>query len=493
MSKGESGVTTLHKHYIDGTWVSGEGEEIFPILNPATEAQIGTVRLGSSADVDRAVIAASRAFESYSQTPKSERIGFLRGLQRALENRAEDMGQAISQEMGAPITLARNAQAGCGPRHAAAFIAALEETEEEYVLSNGDTILKEPIGVCGLITPWNWPINQIAQKVIPALAVGATCVLKPSEHTPLSAAIFAECVHEAGLPPGVFNLVFGDGAGVGSAMSRHPDIAMMSFTGSTRAGAMVARDSADTVKRVALELGGKSANLVFADADLDVCVPASVQRCFLNTGQGCNAPTRMLVERECYDRVLEIVKKTTEAQAVDDPAREGDHIGPLFDKMQYDRVQKMIHTGIEEGARLLAGGPGRPDGLDKGWFVRPTVFADVNNDMRIAREEIFGPVLSIIPFDTEEEAVRIANDSDYGLAAYIQTGSANRARRVARQLRAGVVAINGQGASYGSPFGGYKHSGNGREGGVFGLDEYLEVKVLPSIESMAEAGRFTTA
>ncbi len=486
-------VTTLDRHYIDGVWTAGQSGQAFAIMNPATEAQIGTVTLGTAADVDRAVAAAKRAFESYSCSSKSERLGYLRALKQALEDRTADMGQAISQEMGAPITLARNAQAGCGPRHADAFIAALEAHEEEYMLPNGDIIRKEPIGVCGLITPWNWPINQIAQKVMPALAAGATCVLKPSEHTPLSAAIFAECVHEAGLPAGVFNLVFGDGAGVGSAMSRHPDVAMMSFTGSTRAGAMVSRDSAESVKRVALELGGKSANLVFADADLETCVPASVQRCFLNTGQGCNAPTRMLVERSCYDAVLDLARKTAETQVVDDPAKEGGHIGPLFDKMRFDRVQSMIQLGIDEGARLLAGGPGRPEGLEKGWFVKPTIFADVNNDMRIAREEIFGPVLSIIPFDSEEDAVRTANDSDYGLAAYLQTGSAERARRVAAQLRAGVVAINGQGAAYGSPFGGFKQSGNGREGGAFGLEEYLEVKVMPSIDAMAEAGRFTAA
>ncbi|MEM5544366.1 aldehyde dehydrogenase family protein [Sulfitobacter sp. AS92] len=484
---------TVDKNYIDGAWVAGKGGKPFPIMNPATEAQIGTVTLGSATDVDHAVAAAKRAFASFSLSSKAERLGYLRALQKTLEDRIDDMGRAISQEMGAPITLARNAQAGCGPRHAAAYIAALEAHEEEYTLPNGDIIRKEPIGVCGLITPWNWPINQIAQKVMPALAAGATCVLKPSEHTPLSAVIFAECVHEAGYPAGVFNLVFGDGADVGSAMSRHPDVAMMSFTGSTRAGAMVSRDSSESVKRVALELGGKSANLIFADADLETVVPASVTRCFVNTGQGCNAPTRMLVERSCYDEVVDLARQTAEAQVVDDPAKEGSHIGPLFDEMQFNRVQTMIQLGIDEGARLLAGGLGRPDGLAKGWFAKPTIFADVNNDMRIAREEIFGPVLSIIPFDSEEDAIRIANDSDYGLAAYVQTGSAARAQRVANQLRAGVVAINGQGAAYGSPFGGFKLSGNGREGGAFGLEEYLEVKVMPSIKSMAEAGRFTTA
>lgn len=481
----------LDKHYIGGAWVPSTGGHVVAILNPATEMQIGSVTLGSAVDVDLAVQAASEAFVSYSQTSKDTRLALLRKLQGIMEARQDEMGDAISAEMGAPITLARTAQAGCGHRHTAAFATALGALETQETLPNGDVIYREPIGVCGLITPWNWPINQIAQKVIPALAVGSTCILKPSEHTPLSAALFAEFVHEAGFPPGVFNLVFGDGPTVGSAMSRHPEIAMMSFTGSTRAGAFVSRDAAETVKRVALELGGKSPNLVFADADIDALVPPSVKRCFLNTGQGCNAPTRMLVERACYDQVVEIAAATARAQTVDDPAKEGSHIGPLFDKLQFDRVQAMIQKGLDEGARLVAGGLGRPEGMTTGWFVKPTVFADVNNEMAIAREEIFGPVLTIIPFDDEEDAIRIANDTDYGLAAYLQTGSAARARRVVSKLRAGNVAINGQGTGFGAPFGGYKQSGNGREGGPIGLEEYLEIKVSPSLDAMQKAGKFT--
>lgn len=484
---------TLNRHYIDGEWVPSEGGSPFPILNPATEEQIGTVTLGTHADVNRAVAAASASFHRFSFTPKAERLVLLRKLQSIIERRQDELGDAISTEMGAPITLARTAQAGCGHRHAGAFVGALQALQEQELLSNGDMIYREPIGVCGLITPWNWPINQIAQKVLPALAVGASCVLKPSEHTPLSAALFAEFVHEAGYPAGVFNLVFGDGQNVGSALSRHPDVAMMSFTGSTRAGALVSKDSADTVKRVMLELGGKSPNLVFADADLETVVPASVKRCFLNTGQGCNAPTRLLVERSVYDQVVEMAAETAKAQAVDDPAKEGPHIGPLFDKIQFERVQAMIQTGIDEGARLVAGGLGRPDGLERGWFVKPTVFADVNNDMVIASEEIFGPVLCIIPFEDEAEGLRIANETEYGLAAYVQTGSAQRARRVVAALRAGNVAVNGQGTVYGAPFGGYKQSGNGREGGAFGLHEYLEIKTSPSLEAMQEAGKFPLA
>lgn len=467
----------LDRFYIDGSWVSPVSGTPFAIMNPATNSQIGEVMLGSAADVDIAAAAAARAFESFSKTSKEERLVLLGRLENIFTARLEEMAQAISTEMGAPITMARNAQADCGIGHIKAFITALKAQPEREILPNTDLLIREPIGVCGLITPWNWPINQIVQKVVPALAIGATCILKPSEYTPLSAKLFAEFVHQAGYPAGVFNLVFGDGPNVGSAMSRHPDIAMMSFTGSTRAGILVTKDAADTVKRVTLELGGKSPNLVFADADLENRVTASVFECFYNTGQSCDAPTRMLVERTCYDQVLEIAKRAGEAQHVGDPTHEGEHIGPLFDQIQYDRVQAMIKVGIDEGANLLVGGLGKPEGMEHGWYTQPTIFADVTNNMRIAREEIFGPVLVIIPFDTEEEGIAMANDSEFGLAAYLQTGDVARATRVSDQLRAGAVAINGQANNYGSPFGGYKQSGNGREGGVFGLEDYQELKV----------------
>ncbi len=467
----------LNKFYIDGAWVDPIAATPFAIMNPASNTQIGTVALGSAKDVDAAVAAAKRAFVTFSKTDKATRIALLERLHAVFTARLEEMAQAITAEMGAPISMSRDSQAACGIDHIKSFIDALKEQPEREILPNTDLLIREPIGVCGLITPWNWPINQIAQKVVPALATGATSVLKPSEYTPLSAALFAEFVHEAGYPAGVFNLVYGDGPNVGAAMSRHPDIAMMSFTGSTRAGIMVSKDAAETVKRVTLELGGKSANLVFADADLETRVAASVRGCFNNTGQSCNAPTRMLVERACYDRVLEIAARAGTAQKVGDPAQEGDHVGPLFDQMQYDRVQSMIQVGIDEGARLLVGGLGKPSGLEQGWYAKPTIFADVNNQMRIAREEIFGPVLVIIPFDTEEEAIEVANDSDFGLAAYLQTGCAARAERVSDALRAGTVVINGQSVNYGSPFGGYKQSGNGREGGIFGLEDYQELKV----------------
>ncbi|MBU2936701.1 MULTISPECIES: aldehyde dehydrogenase family protein [Pacificibacter] len=470
---------TLNKFYIDGAWVDPASDATMPIMNPATEAQIGTVSMGNSEDVDRAVAAAKRAFETFSMTTKAERLALLENLRAATVARLGDLAAAMTSEMGAPATMSLDVQAQSGLGHLDDFIAALKNLDDEETLPNGDIISREPIGVCGLITPWNWPINQIALKVVPALATGATCVLKPSEHTPISAQIYAEIVEAAGYPAGVFNLVQGDGISVGSAMSRHPDIAMMSFTGSTRAGTAVSKDAADGVKRVTLELGGKSPNLVFADADLEKRVTESVQGCFYNTGQSCNAPTRLLIERSCYDEVLEIAKAAGEAQTVGDPAQQGDHIGPVFDKIQYDRVQAMIKVGIDEGARVLVGGLGKPEGLETGWYVKPTIFCDVDHDMRISREEIFGPVLVITPFDSEEDAIKMANDTDYGLAAYIQSSDEARVSRVVRRLRAGTIQINGRGPDYGSPFGGYKQSGNGREGGVFGLEDYLEIKVRP--------------
>jgi len=468
----------LNKFYIDGAWVKPASNTEFPVLNPATEQQIGVITLGNEDDVNRAVAAAKAAFETYSRTTKEERLALLEKLLEVTKARMEELAQAMTAEMGAPITMSRSPQADSAVEHLQDFIKALKSLDDRETLPNGDTLVREPIGVCGLITPWNWPINQVVLKVVPALATGCTCVLKPSEHTPVSAVLYAEIIHEAGFPPGVFNLIQGEGPIVGAALSRHPDILMMSFTGSVRAGTAVSKDAADTVKRVTLELGGKSPNLVFADCDLEERVTASVKECFFNTGQSCDAPTRLLVERSCYDEVLEIAQRAAEGQAVGDPTQEGDHMGPLFDKIQYDRVQSLINVGIDEGARLLAGGPGKPDGFDTGWFVKPTVFADVTNDMRIAREEIFGPVLVVIPFDDEAEAIAIANDTPYGLAAFLQTGDPERAERVAAQLRAGAVHINGGGFGYGSPFGGYKQSGNGREGGIMGLEDYQEVKTL---------------
>ena len=468
----------LQKFYINGEWVDPLSDTRMAVLNPATEQQIGTVALGNVADVDRTVAAANAAFEGFSQTSKEDRLALLKRVKAITEARFEDLAQAMRMEMGAPITMSREAQADAAIGHLDGFIAALEGLVERQALANGDIMVREAIGVCGLITPWNWPLNQITLKVLPALATGCCCVLKPSEHTPVSAMVYTEILHEAGYPAGVFNLVNGEGPVVGAALSRHPDIQMMSFTGSTRAGTAVTRDAAETVKRVTLELGGKSPNLVFADCELEERVTASVAECMYNTGQSCDAPTRLLVERSCYDKVLQIARQAAANTTVGNPEDEGEHIGPLFDQIQFDRVQAMIRVGIDEGATLLAGGPGKPDGHETGWFVKPTIFSDVSNDMRIAREEIFGPILVIIPFEDEADAISIANDTPYGLAAYLQTGNADRAERVAGKLRAGAVHINGGGFEYGSPFGGYKQSGNGREGGMMGLEDYLETKTL---------------
>ena len=470
----------LRKFYINGEWVDPVASQELELINPATEAPIGVITLGSVEDVNRAVAEANSAFGSYSQTTKEQRLALLERLLEVYNERFEEMAQAITAEMGAPITMSREAQTDCGAGHLQGFIHALREQETRATLYNGDILVREPIGVCGLITPWNWPMNQVALKVVPALATGCCCILKPSEFTPLSAALYAEMIHEAGFPPGVFNLVNGIGPIAGAALSRHPDVQMMSFTGSTRAGMAISKDAADTVKRVTLELGGKSPNLVFADCgeELENRVTQSVLECFYNTGQSCDAPTRLLVERSCYDKALEIAERVGKAQTVGNPATEGDHIGPLVSEIQFGRVQAHIEAAVAEAPRLLCGGPGKPDGFVTGHYVKPTIFADVSNNMKIAREEVFGPVLAVIPFDSEEEAIQMANDTPYGLAAYLQTGDIDRAERVASKLRAGAVHINGGGFEYGSPFGGYKQSGNGREGGAIGIEDFQEVKTL---------------
>ncbi|MCG5482133.1 MAG: aldehyde dehydrogenase family protein [Sinorhizobium meliloti] len=466
------------KFYIDGKWVEPATQNDLLVLNPATEKPIAVISLGTAADVDRAVAAAKKAFASYSRTSVEERLALLEKLLAIYKRRYDEMADTITAELGAPRTMSREQQADVGVGHLQGFIDALKRLKLKEKLPNGDTLLREPIGVCGLITPWNWPVNQIALKVVPALATGCTCVLKPSEFTPLNAMLYAEMIEEAGFPAGVFNLVNGDGIHAGAALSKHKDIDMMSFTGSTRAGIAVSKDAADTVKRVTLELGGKSPNIVFADADIEERVTASILECFNNSGQSCDAPTRMLVERSAYDEVVEIARRVGMEARVGDPTKDGSHIGPLVSHIQFERVQALIEAGVAEGATLLAGGPGKPEGFETGYFVRPTIFADVDNSMRIAREEVFGPVLSIIPFDTEEEAIAIANDTNYGLAAYVQTRDRERAERLASRLRAGMVHINGGPHRYGSPFGGYKQSGNGREGGMFGLEDFLEVKTV---------------
>jgi aldehyde dehydrogenase (NAD+) len=469
------------KFYIDGKWVAPAAPKELEVINPADETAYATISLGSRADVDIAVDAARKAFPDWADTPIEARIALIEKLAEIYQRRSGEMAKAISMEMGAPIKLATNAQAAAGLGHIKAFIRALKSFSFEHPLREGaenQHMIYEPIGVCGLITPWNWPMNQVTLKVVPALGAGCTVVLKPSEIAPMSSMLFAEFIDEAGFPAGVFNLVNGDGPGVGEAMSRHPGIDMMSFTGSTRAGIAVTKGAADTVKRVALELGGKGPNIVFADADVPRAVTAGARHCFNNTGQSCNAPTRMLVERTVYADAVAAAKAAAEGTSVGDPAEDGNHIGPLVSQTQFDKVQALIQKGIEEGAELVAGGLGRPEGFNRGYFVRPTVFANVRNDMTIAREEIFGPVLAMIPFDSEEEAIEIANDTPYGLASYVQSGDLERARKVARRLRAGMVHLNGAAQASGSPFGGYKQSGNGREGGEHGLLEFLELKAV---------------
>jgi aldehyde dehydrogenase (NAD+) len=433
--------------------------------------------MGNADDVDAAVQAARRAFERYGESSQDERIALLERIIRVYERRLDDVARAISDEMGAPTKFARRAQAGSGLEHLTTTLAVLKDFEFEEMI--GSTQLRrEPVGVCGLITPWNWPINQISCKVAPALAAGCTMILKPSEVAPLSAHVFAEILEEAGVPKGVFNLVDGDGPTVGEAISRHPDIDMVSFTGSTRAGVLVAKAAADTVKRVSQELGGKSANIILEDADLETAVKTGVLSMMSNTGQSCNAPSRMLVPEKLYDKALQVAKEVAQKPVVGDPKSEGVTMGPVASKAQFDKIQRLIEKGISEGATVVVGGPGRPDGLQKGYFVRPTVFANVNNSMTIAREEIFGPVLTIIPYKDEEEAIRIANDTVYGLSGYVYSGDLEHARKVARRLRTGMVHLNGASTDANAPFGGYKQSGNGREWGREGLKEFLEVKAV---------------
>ena len=462
--------------YINGQWVAPAKQNDFAVIDPSTEEQCAVISLGGQADTGAAVSAARAAFDGWSQTSKADRQALLKRLLEVYNDRAEEMAQAMSMEMGAPMALSRAQQVGAGSWHLEGFLKAFENFSFERDFTSSEKTLLEPIGVCALITPWNWPMNQIVLKAVPAMATGCTMILKPSEIAPLSGLLFAEFVHEAGFPAGVFNMVNGDGAGVGSQLSAHPEVDMVSFTGSTRAGIAISKAAADTLKRVSLELGGKGANIIFEDARPDAAKSGAV-RCFRNSGQSCNAPTRMLVHKSRYDEAVEMAADVAKNTHVGPASEEGKHIGPVVSEAQFDKIQKLIEVGMGE-ARLVAGGLGRPDGLNRGYFVKPTVFADVTNEMTVAREEIFGPVLSIIPFENEEEAIAIANDTPYGLTNYIQTEDTDKRRRVARRLRSGMVETNGQGFAQGSPFGGYKQSGNGREGGIFGLEEFLEVKAV---------------
>ena len=474
--------------YINGRWVAPLTPRDCDVIDPSTEEPCAVISLGSVADTDSAVAAAKAAFPAWAATPAATRRRLVEKILEQYEARVEEMAKAISMEMGAPIDMSRDSQAPCLPWHLKNFLTAFDHIEWIRPLgphAPNDRIALEPIGVVGLITPWNWPMNQVTLKVIPALLAGCTCVLKPSEESPLSSMLFAEFVHDAGLPPGVFNLVNGDGLGVGSRLSEHPDVEMISFTGSTRAGRAISKAAAETLKRVTLELGGKGANVIFADAD-DRAVARGVKHCFNNSGQSCNAPTRMLVERPVYDRAVEIAKQVAEDTKVASAHEAGNHMGPVVNKRQWEQIQGYIQKGIEEGARLVAGGLGRPEHLNRGFFVKPTVFADVVPGMTIEKEEIFGPVLSIIPFDTEEDAVRIANDTPYGLTNYVQSQDGARRNRMARALRSGMVEMNGKSRGAGSPFGGVKSSGRAREGGVWGIEEFLEVKAISGWDSAAE-------
>ncbi|MFC3051979.1 aldehyde dehydrogenase family protein [Kordiimonas pumila] len=460
--------------YIDGAWVDPIEATTVDVINPATEKPAGTVALGSAADAEKAILAAKRAFKTFSKTTVAERLEYLKAINAELIRRNDEIADAISLEMGAPRGLSRNAQAPSGPQHFGAVIDVLEKFEFEETMGT-TKVLKEPIGVCALITPWNWPMNQIATKVAPAIAAGCTMVLKPSEITPFDAAILAEICHSVGLPAGVFNLVHGAGDTVGNMLTSHPDVAMVSFTGSTRAGVMISKNAAPTVKRVALELGGKSANIILEGVDLEKAIAVSVKSVMSNSGQSCNAPTRLMVPAALYDDVRAIAEKAAKSVKVGAPESDA-HIGPVASKMQFDKIRGYIKTGIDEGADLIAGGTDMPEGLDTGYFIRPTVFGKVSPDMTIAREEIFGPVLSIMTYETVEEAIDMANDSEYGLSGYVWGVDKAAAYAVAAELRTGMVHINGASLDSAAPFGGYKASGNGREWGIYGLEEFLETK-----------------
>jgi aldehyde dehydrogenase (NAD+) len=466
--------------YINGQWVNPKSKEEIRVVNPATEQDCAVIALANKDDVNDAVVAAKNAYDTWAFTSKEERIQLLEKLYESYKKRWNDIAEAITMEMGAPKDFSTKLQAGTGAAHIKSFIKYLKNFEFEKPLGEhapNQRLIYEPKGVCALITPWNWPMNQVCLKVMPALAAGCTMVLKPSELAPLSSMILAELIDEAKFPAGVFNLINGDGATTGDALTSHPDINMISFTGSTRAGALISQNAAKDFKRVSLELGGKGANIIFKDADPEA-IERGALRCFRNSGQSCNAPTRMLVEKSIYNEAVERLKKYAEEFKVDDPTKEGEHIGPVISETQYNKIQTLIQKGIDEGAKLVAGGPGKPEGINQGYFVKPTVFADVNNNMEIARTEIFGPVLSVIPFENEEEAIKIANDTPYGLTNYIQTQDPEKVKRVSRRVRSGMVDVNGAGIAVDAPFGGFKHSGIGREAGQHGLEEFLEVKAV---------------
>ena len=467
------------KFYINGEWTNPSQKNEFDVINPSTEEICAKIALGNLEDTNKAIQSAKKAFQTWKETSKEERIKLLEKLLKIYNERYDEMTDAITTELGCPKDWCAANQTSSGASHIEDFIKRLKEFNFEPGFDAGskNQILYEPIGVCGLITPWNWPINQIALKVIPALATGCTMILKPSEIAPLSGMLFAEMIHEAGFPAGVFNLVNGDGAGVGTILSGHNDVDMVSFTGSTRAGRLITKNAAETIKRVCLELGGKGGNIVFADAYPEA-VRDGIRNVMSNSGQSCDAPTRLLVEKSIYERAVKEAADEANKIKVDLASKSGDHIGPVISKVQFDKIQSLIKSGIEEGAKLVAGGPDKPEDFKKGYFIKPTIFTDVSNNMRVAKEEIFGPVLSIIPFETEEEAIQITNDTEYGLGNYLQTSDKEKAKRVSRKLRSGIVYVNNQGADSGTPFGGYRQSGNGREGGSWGLHEYLEVKTI---------------